>query len=97
MAYVYSRTEGLAQEHLTPCYQQDLDKDFRNIEEMLTYLQECYQKPDEEATALQMFNALVIRPDELISDFQTDFIHLASLGCMSMQSRSQSIQDKLEG
>jgi hypothetical protein len=76
--YVYGRTTGDAQKHLTPRYQKDVDAGgFATALEMISYLATIFEDPNKKQNAWDRFRVLFMKKDQEFTDFYTTFLHEA--------------------
>jgi hypothetical protein len=78
MAYVFSRTIGMAKEHLQPRYKSDDDVEFQTAEEMIDYLKEIFTNPFKQRTTDLQFKNLTMQKDKAFHDFYTLFLKTAA-------------------
>jgi hypothetical protein len=94
MAYIFNRTGGIAQEHLTPRYRKGPEP-FTTSIEMITYLAEIFENPFEAQDARIDFRKMTMKEDESFSDFYTRFLHLSGIGKIPTDDLQPDLYDKL--
>lgn len=80
MAYLFGRTEGDANQHLDAVYRTNTSADLESAAELVQYLQDIYENPNERADARHLFQLLHMAKDQTFTSFRTRFVHLANAG-----------------
>ena len=77
IAYVFSRIDGNASEHLEPRMGRNSHQQFMTAEEALDYLRTIYVDPNREMNDRDDYRRLFMNKDTNFSDFHTKFRQLA--------------------
>jgi len=94
MAYVFGRTGGDAQKHLSPKYE-DATTPFLSATEMITFLANVYEDPYKVQNARLDYRSLMMRVSENFTAFQTRFLHLAGQAQIPMTDQMPDLYEKL--
>ena len=94
MAYIFNRTDGIAQEYLTLRYRKGPEP-FTTFTEMIIYLAEIFKNPFEAQDARIDFRKMTMKEDESFSDFHTRFLRLAGMGKIPTDDLQPDLYDKL--
>jgi hypothetical protein len=95
MFYLFNRTSGDAQKHLQPRYDEDAQTRFVSAREMLEYLASIYVNPNAVRDARHEYNSLTMKPSQSFSEFQTQFLHLASQAQVPQESWRIDLYDRV--
>ena len=94
-AYVFSRTGSDAQTHLRPRYAEDSVNLFELATDMIQHLASIYEDPFKVQNARLDYKALMMKPSEMFTDFQTKFLHLAGQAQIPAADLIPDLFDKL--
>jgi Zinc knuckle len=94
-AYVFSRTGGDAQTHLRPRYTNTSVNPFESAEDMIQHLASIYEDPFKVQNARLDYKALMMKPSEKFTEFQTKFLHLAGQAQIPEADLMPDLFDKL--
>ena len=95
MFYVFNRTEGDAQKHLEPRYDDDSPIRFATAQEMIQHLATIYVNPNKVRDAKYDYNRLTMKTSQTFVDFQTQFLHLAGEAQIPAASLRLDLYDRL--
>jgi hypothetical protein len=95
MIYVFSRTGGDAQEHLSPRYDEGSGDPFLSSKEMIDYLASIYEDPHKVQNARLDYKSLMMKSTETFADFHTRFLHLAGQARIPKEDLRPDLFDKL--
>jgi hypothetical protein len=95
MAYVFGRTGGDAQKHLSPRYDEDAEDPFLSGKEMIDYLASIMEDPYKVQNARLDYKSLVMKTTETFADFHTRFLHLAGQAKIPKEDLRPDLFDKL--
>jgi hypothetical protein len=95
IAYVFSRTEGNASEHLEPRMSRNSNERFATAEEALDYLTAIYVDPNREMSDRDDYRRLFMNKDTNFSDFHTKFRQLAMRASIPPASWQDDFYSKL--
>ena len=95
MVYVFSRTGGDAQSHLSPRYSSEASDPFQSDEEMVAHLASIYEDPYKVQNARHSYKSLMMKPSETFTDFRTRFLHLAGQARIPDEDLALDLFDKL--
>jgi hypothetical protein len=77
-AYIFGRTEGDAQTHLQPRYDDDNTVDpYLTAQDMIEHLATIYDDPYKTQNARSEYRSLSMKPSQTFTEFYTRFLHLA--------------------
>ena len=94
MAYIFNRTDGIAQEYLVLRYRKGPEP-FTTFTEMIIYLVEIFKNPFEAQDARIDFRKMTIKEDESFSDFYTRFLRFISIRKISTDDLQSDLYNKL--
>lgn len=97
MAYLFSHTEGEAQEHLFPRFDESPANitPYTSYQEMLDTLDPIYENPYHVRDSRTAYKSLSMLPTQSFHDFKTRFIQLANDGHILEADRFDDMYDKL--
>jgi hypothetical protein len=95
MAYVYGCTEGDAQKHLNPRYNEESADPFLSDVEMVDHLANIYEDRYKVQNARIEYWALMMKPSEGFAEFHTRFLHLAGEAQIPTPDLRPDLFDKL--
>jgi hypothetical protein len=94
IAYIYSRTEGDAAQHLFPRMRDDATP-FSSVQDVYDLLKSIYLDPNHVRNARAEFRGLRMRKDEPFQEFHTRFLHLAQEAQISRIEWRDELIEKL--
>ena len=95
MTYVFGRTGGNAQKHLSPRYNEGSEDLFLSDVEMIDHLAAIYEDPYKVQNARLDYKSLMMKPSESFADFHTRFLHLAGEAKIPKDDLRPDLFDKL--
>ena len=95
MLFVFNCTQGDAQKHLLPRFQDDSVVRFETSQEMIDYLATVYVNPNEVRDSQFEYERLKMRSTETFSEFQTQFLHLSGKAQIPAVSLKLGLYDRL--
>lgn len=95
MAYINSRTEGEASDHLKPRLRDDSPNKFQTAIEMLNYLEGIYRDPNQLQDAKTEFRRLRMHRTDDFHQFLTRFLHLAGESKLPETEYKYELNEKL--
>jgi hypothetical protein len=95
MTYIFGRTGGDAQKHLSPRYDEESEDPFSSDKEMIDYLASVYEDPYKIQNARLDYKSLTMRTTETFADFNTRFLHLAGQAKIPKEDLRPDLFDKL--
>jgi len=95
MLYLFGRTEGDAQKHLSPRYDDESPLRFATAQEMVQHLAAIYVNPNKVRDAKYDYNRLTMKTSQSFVEFQTQFLHLAGEAQIPAESLRLDLFDRL--
>ena len=74
MAFIWGRTDGLAQSILEPGYTSTDSNRFHTSQDMLDTLWDYFHNPYEVREALHEYNRIMMKPEDSFLDFRSRFV-----------------------
>jgi Zinc knuckle len=95
MTYVFGRTSGDAQKHLSPRYSEESEDPFSTDKEIIDHLALVYEDPYKVQNARLDYKSLNMRTTETFAEFNTRFLHLAGQAKIPKEDLWPDLFDKL--
>jgi hypothetical protein len=95
MLYIFNCTQGDAQVHLLPQFQDDAPTRFASSVEMINYLAAIYTNPNEVRDARYEYGRLTMKTNQTFNEFQTIFLQLAGQAQIPQASLQMDMYDRL--
>jgi hypothetical protein len=95
IAYVFNRTAGNAQKHLSPRIDEDSPVQFTAATQMIQHLASIYVNPNKARDARYKYNKLLMKSSDLFREFQTTFLYLAGEGQIHESNLRMDLFDKI--
>jgi hypothetical protein len=95
MFFVFNRTVGDAQTHLSPRYDEDSALRYTSANEMIQHLATIYVNPNKTRDARYAYNRLMMKNNQTFAEFQTTFLQLAGAGQVPTENLQTDLFDKL--
>ena len=95
MLYIFNCTQGDAQTHLLPRFQDDSPSRFVSTMEMINHLAAIYINPNEVRDARYEYGRLTMRTTQTFNEFQTTFLQLAGQAQIPQASLQMDLYDRL--
>ena len=95
MTYVFGRTGGDAQKHLSPRYDEESEDPFSSDKEMINCLASVYEDRYKVQNARLDYRSLTMRTTETFAEFNTRFLHLAGQAKIPQEDLRPDLFDKL--